>query len=56
MNSWWTREEFDQQWNDMVRHFNVENHPWVIEKNMWAQAYIIDNFFGTLRSKQKMSP
>ena len=57
MNSWWTREEFDREWNDMVRHFNVENHPWVIEKDrtrdMWAQAYITGHFFGTLRSTQR---
>ena len=57
MNSWWTREEFDQEWDDMVRHFNVKNHLWVIEKDrtrdMWIQAYITSHFFGTLRNTQK---
>ena len=41
----------------MVRQFNVENHPWVIEKDrtreMWAQAYITGHFFGTLRTTQR---
>ena len=53
MNSWWTRKEFDREWNDMVRHFNVENHPWVIEKDrtrdMWAQAYITGHFFWDIK-------
>ncbi|XVF09481.1 hypothetical protein REPUB_Repub07fG0096700 [Reevesia pubescens] len=57
MNAWWTREEFDREWDAMVRHFNVDNHPWVIEKDrtreMWAQAYITGHFFGTLRSTQR---
>ena len=57
MNSWWTREEFDREWDDMVRHFNVKNHLWVIEKDktqdLWAQACITSHFLGTLRSTQR---
>ena len=40
MNSWWTRKEFDREWDDMVRHFNVENHLWVIEKDRTRDMWI----------------
>ncbi|KAE8707279.1 hypothetical protein F3Y22_tig00110384pilonHSYRG00244 [Hibiscus syriacus] len=37
--------------------FNVEKHPWVIEKgntrHSWAQAYLTDNFFANIRSTQR---
>ncbi|KAE8691397.1 hypothetical protein F3Y22_tig00110890pilonHSYRG01249 [Hibiscus syriacus] len=32
MVSWWTTDEFDIQWHSVVLEFNVEKHPWVIEK------------------------
>ena len=34
MSSWWTPKVFDHEWTTMVRQFNVENHPWVIEKDI----------------------
>ncbi|KAL4363388.1 hypothetical protein GQ457_04G026770 [Hibiscus cannabinus] len=46
MSSWWTVEEFDLQWRALVQKFNVESHPWVVEKDrtthMWAQAYLTE--------------
>ncbi|KAE8708491.1 hypothetical protein F3Y22_tig00110339pilonHSYRG00225 [Hibiscus syriacus] len=40
MASWWTTKKFDIQWRSIVSEFNVENHPWVIEKgntrHLWA--------------------
>ncbi|KAE8681580.1 hypothetical protein F3Y22_tig00111313pilonHSYRG00020 [Hibiscus syriacus] len=42
MASWWTTKEFDIQWRSIVSEFNVQKHPWVIEKgntrHLWAQA------------------
>ncbi|KAE8732830.1 hypothetical protein F3Y22_tig00001713pilonHSYRG00015 [Hibiscus syriacus] len=36
--------------------FNIEKHPWVIEKGntryLWAQAYLIGHFFANIRSTQ----
>ncbi|KAE8712789.1 hypothetical protein F3Y22_tig00110226pilonHSYRG00068 [Hibiscus syriacus] len=49
MASWLTIEEFDIQWRQVVSEFNVEKHPWVIEKGntryLWAQAYLTNHFF-----------
>ncbi|KAE8688539.1 hypothetical protein F3Y22_tig00110963pilonHSYRG00018 [Hibiscus syriacus] len=54
MASWWTTEEFDIQWLSVVSEFNVEKHPWVIEKgNTWAQAYLTGHFFANIRSTQR---
>ncbi|KAE8691210.1 hypothetical protein F3Y22_tig00110890pilonHSYRG00072 [Hibiscus syriacus] len=57
MASKWKTEEFDIQWCSVVLEFNVENHPWVIEKgntrHLWAQAYLTDNFFANIRSTQR---
>ncbi|KAE8656322.1 hypothetical protein F3Y22_tig00117005pilonHSYRG00425 [Hibiscus syriacus] len=37
--------------------FNVEKHPWVIEKGntryLWAQAYLTSHFFANIRSTQR---
>ncbi|KAL4333229.1 hypothetical protein GQ457_07G003650 [Hibiscus cannabinus] len=57
MSSWWTIEEFDREWRSVVHHFNVEDHPWVVEKDqtqsMWAQAYLTGHFFANVRSTQR---
>ncbi|KAE8704463.1 hypothetical protein F3Y22_tig00110450pilonHSYRG00162 [Hibiscus syriacus] len=56
MASWWTTEEFDIQWRSVVLEFNVEKHPWVIEKgntrHLRAQAYLTSHFFANIRSTQ----
>ncbi|KAE8688888.1 hypothetical protein F3Y22_tig00110954pilonHSYRG00219 [Hibiscus syriacus] len=56
MASWWTNEEFDIKWRSVVSEFNVEKHPWVIEKgntrHLWAQAYLTGLFFANIRSTQ----
>ncbi|KAE8669145.1 hypothetical protein F3Y22_tig00112254pilonHSYRG00112 [Hibiscus syriacus] len=57
MLSWWTTDEFDIQWRSVVSEFNVEKHPWVIEKgntrHLWAQAYLTGHFFANIRSTQR---
>ncbi|KAE8733865.1 hypothetical protein F3Y22_tig00000916pilonHSYRG00097 [Hibiscus syriacus] len=57
MVSWWTTDEFDIQWRSVVSEFNVENHPWDIEKgntrHLWAQAYLTGHFFANIRSTQR---
>ncbi|KAE8705515.1 hypothetical protein F3Y22_tig00110429pilonHSYRG01497 [Hibiscus syriacus] len=57
MVSWWTTDEFDIQWRSVVSEFNVEKHPWVIEKGntrrLWAQAYLTGHFFSNIRSTQR---
>ncbi|KAE8697483.1 Detected protein of unknown function [Hibiscus syriacus] len=57
MASWWTTEEFDIQWRSVVSEFNVQKHPWVIEKgntrHLWAQAYLSGHFFANIRSTQR---
>ncbi|KAE8699303.1 hypothetical protein F3Y22_tig00110580pilonHSYRG00034 [Hibiscus syriacus] len=57
MVSWWTTDEFDIQWRSVISEFNVEKHPWVIEKgntrHLWAQAYLTDHFFANIRSTQR---
>ncbi|OMP09610.1 Zinc finger, PMZ-type [Corchorus olitorius] len=41
----------------MVRQFNVERHPWVIQKfltrELWAQAFVTGNFFATVKSTSR---
>ncbi|KAE8676917.1 hypothetical protein F3Y22_tig00111569pilonHSYRG00062 [Hibiscus syriacus] len=57
MASWWTTNEFDIQLHSVVSEFNVEKHPWVIEKgntqHLWAQAYLTSHFFANIRSTQR---
>ncbi|KAE8682979.1 hypothetical protein F3Y22_tig00111221pilonHSYRG00022 [Hibiscus syriacus] len=57
MASRWTTDEFNIQWRSVVSKFNVENHPWVIEKgntqHLWAQAYLTGYFFANIRSTQR---
>ncbi|KAE8705832.1 hypothetical protein F3Y22_tig00110415pilonHSYRG00036 [Hibiscus syriacus] len=57
MASWWTTKEFDIQWLSIVSEFNVQKHPWVIEKgntrHLWAQAYLTGHFFANIRSTQR---
>ncbi|KAE8694453.1 hypothetical protein F3Y22_tig00110783pilonHSYRG00270 [Hibiscus syriacus] len=57
MASWWTTKEFDIQWCSIVSEFNVQQHPWVIEKgntrHLWAQAYLTGHFFANIRSTQR---
>ncbi|KAE8690359.1 hypothetical protein F3Y22_tig00110895pilonHSYRG00146 [Hibiscus syriacus] len=57
MASWWTTKEFDIQWRSVVSEFNVEKHPWVIEKgnthHLWAQAYPTGHFFANIPSTQR---
>ncbi|KAE8721901.1 hypothetical protein F3Y22_tig00014862pilonHSYRG00090 [Hibiscus syriacus] len=57
MASWWKTDEFDIQWCLVVSEFNVEKHPWVIEKgntwHLWAQAYLTSHFFANIRSTQR---
>ncbi|GMI67795.1 hypothetical protein HRI_000448800 [Hibiscus trionum] len=57
MSSWWTIEEFDREWRSVMKDFNVEQHPWVVEKDhtvgMWAQAYLTGHFFANVRSTQR---
>ncbi|KAE8662560.1 hypothetical protein F3Y22_tig00113301pilonHSYRG00011 [Hibiscus syriacus] len=57
MASWWTTKEFDIQWRSIVSEFNVQKHPWVIEKgntrHLWAQAYLTGHFFANIRSTQR---
>ncbi|KAE8728033.1 hypothetical protein F3Y22_tig00004797pilonHSYRG00112 [Hibiscus syriacus] len=57
MASWWTSNEFDIQWRSVVSEFNVEKHPWVIEKgntrHLWAQEYLNGPFFVNIRSTQR---
>ncbi|KAL4291402.1 hypothetical protein GQ457_14G008780 [Hibiscus cannabinus] len=33
MSAWWTTTEFDREWRSVVKHFNIEDHPWVVEKD-----------------------
>ncbi|KAE8695374.1 hypothetical protein F3Y22_tig00110717pilonHSYRG00005 [Hibiscus syriacus] len=57
MASWWTTKEFDIQWRSVVSEFNVQKHPWVIEKgntqHLWAQAYLTGHFFVNIHSTQR---
>ncbi|KAE8676963.1 hypothetical protein F3Y22_tig00111566pilonHSYRG00223 [Hibiscus syriacus] len=57
MASWWTTKELDIQWRSVVSEFNVQKHPWVIEKgntrHLWAQAYLTGHFFANIRSTQR---
>ncbi|KAE8705603.1 hypothetical protein F3Y22_tig00110419pilonHSYRG00012 [Hibiscus syriacus] len=57
MASWWTTEEFNIQWHSVVLKFNVEKHPWVIEKgntrHVWTQAYLTGHFFANIRTTQR---
>ncbi|KAE8707433.1 hypothetical protein F3Y22_tig00110384pilonHSYRG00856 [Hibiscus syriacus] len=57
MASWWTTDKFDIQWRSVVSEFNVEKHPWVIEKgntrHLCAQAYLTGHFFANIRSTQR---
>ncbi|KAE8671018.1 hypothetical protein F3Y22_tig00112000pilonHSYRG00211 [Hibiscus syriacus] len=57
MASWWTTEEFNIQWRSVVSEFNVQKHPWVIEKgntrHLWAQAYLTGHFFANIHSTQR---
>ncbi|KAE8712869.1 hypothetical protein F3Y22_tig00110223pilonHSYRG00263 [Hibiscus syriacus] len=57
MASWWTTKEFDIQWRSVVSEFNVQKHPWVIEKgntrHLWEQAYLTGHFFANIRSTQR---
>ncbi|KAE8668088.1 hypothetical protein F3Y22_tig00112347pilonHSYRG00095 [Hibiscus syriacus] len=57
MASWWITKEFDIQWRSVVSEFNVQKHPWVIEKgntrHLWAQAYLTGHFFANIRSTQR---
>ncbi|KAE8715531.1 hypothetical protein F3Y22_tig00110163pilonHSYRG00131 [Hibiscus syriacus] len=57
MASWWTTKEFDIQWCSVVSEFNVQKHPWVIEKgntrHLWAQTYLTGHFFSNIRSTQR---
>ncbi|KAE8668557.1 hypothetical protein F3Y22_tig00112293pilonHSYRG00181 [Hibiscus syriacus] len=57
MASWCTTDKFDIQWRSVVSEFNVEKHPWVIEKgntrHLWAQVYLTDYFFANIRSTQR---
>ncbi|KAE8673662.1 hypothetical protein F3Y22_tig00111779pilonHSYRG00297 [Hibiscus syriacus] len=57
MVSWWATDEFDIQWHSVVSEFNVEKHPWVIEKgntwHLWAQAYLTGHFFANICSTQR---
>ncbi|KAE8673549.1 hypothetical protein F3Y22_tig00111779pilonHSYRG00057 [Hibiscus syriacus] len=57
MASWWTTKEFDIQWRLVVSEFNVQKHPWLIEKrntrHLWAQAYLTGHFFANIRSIQR---
>ncbi|KAE8657374.1 hypothetical protein F3Y22_tig00116996pilonHSYRG00595 [Hibiscus syriacus] len=57
MASWWTTEEFDILRRLVVLEFNVEKHPWVIDKgntrHLWAQAYLSGHFFANIRSTQR---
>ncbi|KAE8678473.1 hypothetical protein F3Y22_tig00111409pilonHSYRG00305 [Hibiscus syriacus] len=57
MASWWTTKEFDIQWRSVVSEFNVQKHPWVIEKgntrHLWAQAYLTGHFFANIHSTQR---
>ncbi|KAE8659165.1 hypothetical protein F3Y22_tig00116964pilonHSYRG00225 [Hibiscus syriacus] len=57
MASWWTTDEFDIQWCSVISEFNVEKHPWVVEKgntrHLWAQAYLTGYFFANIHSTQR---
>ncbi|KAE8704784.1 hypothetical protein F3Y22_tig00110443pilonHSYRG00198 [Hibiscus syriacus] len=57
MASWWTTDEFDIKWCLVVSKFNIEKHPWVIEKgntrHLWAQAYLTSHFFSNIHSTQR---
>ncbi|KAE8729002.1 hypothetical protein F3Y22_tig00004013pilonHSYRG00089 [Hibiscus syriacus] len=57
MTSKWTTDEFDIHCRSLISEFNVEKHPWVIEKgntqNLWAQAYLTSHFFVNIRSTQR---
>ncbi|KAE8697129.1 hypothetical protein F3Y22_tig00110633pilonHSYRG00161 [Hibiscus syriacus] len=54
---WWTTDEFDIQWRSVVLEFNVEKHPWVIEKgnnrHLWEQACLTGHFFSNILSTQR---
>ncbi|OMP07342.1 hypothetical protein COLO4_07421 [Corchorus olitorius] len=57
MFAWWTPEEFDIAWAKMVREFNVERNPWVIQKyltrELWVQAFVTGKFFATIKSTSR---
>lgn len=54
----YTEERFEHKWRQIVQRHNVETHEWVLkmynEKTMWAEAYLRGNFFGGMRSTQRL--
>jgi hypothetical protein len=54
MYSNFTEDEFEEFWGDLVRENCLENNPWVTKtyenKELWATAYLRDDFFGGIRT------
>jgi hypothetical protein len=54
MCSNFTEDEFEEFWGDLVRENCLENNPWVTKtyenKELWATAYLRDDFFGSIRT------
>ncbi|KEH22405.1 hypothetical protein MTR_7g446510 [Medicago truncatula] len=57
MYSNFTEEEFKEFWGDLVRENGLENNPWVTKtyenKELWATAYLRDDFFGEIFQEVK---
>ncbi|RYR28919.1 hypothetical protein Ahy_B01g053140 [Arachis hypogaea] len=47
-------EEFEVRWEDMVDRYNLSSNSWVVQtyemRNLWALAYLRDQFFGRIRT------
>ncbi|XP_025625480.1 protein FAR1-RELATED SEQUENCE 5-like [Arachis hypogaea] len=47
-------EEFQVMWGDMVARYNLSSNSWVDQtyklRNLWALAYLRDQFFGQIRT------
>ncbi|RYR25376.1 hypothetical protein Ahy_B02g059084 [Arachis hypogaea] len=47
-------EEFEVKWEDMVARYNLSSNSWVVQtyemRNLWALAYLRDQFFGRIRT------
>ncbi|XP_020970172.1 protein FAR1-RELATED SEQUENCE 9-like [Arachis ipaensis] len=47
-------EEFEVRWEDMVARYNLSSNSWVVQtyemRNLWALAYLKDQFFGQIRT------
>jgi len=49
-----TEEEFEEFWGELVMENGLQNNPWVTKtyenKELWATAYLHEDFFGGIRT------